>query len=440
MGTAEVIIILCMLGTNSLFAAYELALASVSLGRLKMLAEQKRRGAASALAMKSRMEASLAVVQIGITLVGAAAAATGGAAAEESISPLFQQWLKISPGLADFLSILLIVLPLSGITIVIGELVPKTVAIRNSEWVCLKLSRIMKTFAMIVYPAMLLLEWVTKSLVRIFEHGMVSEGGGRYEIGLAELRAQARALRTGRIIGAEQERIILGASTLTHVKVADILVKPQEIVMLTADAPLTEHFITIHLEGYTRFPVTEKAGDPQSIIGYVNLKDVMFLAKTHPENPSLRQILRPLLVIAPDAPIGQAFSRMMGDHVHLSVVKEVDGTVDGIITLEDILEEIVGDIQDEYDRIPRHLVPSGRHWIVGGGLSIAQLREAIKKPDFAPDAKSETPFADWVRDKNDSPIKGGDILMLDGLKILIRKMRRQKVLEAMVSFEDADSL
>jgi putative hemolysin len=435
MEVTGILIISVMLVLNSLFAAYELALASVSLGRLRLLVDQGRRGAAAALAMKNRMEASLAVVQIGITLVGAIAAATGGAGAEGSISPRLQNWLGVSPEFADILAIALIVLPLSAVTIIVGELVPKSVALRNSEWVCLKLSAIMKAFAMVVYPAMIFFEWITKLLVRVFERRMPSGAASQYEIGLAELRAQTRALRTSRIIGAEQERIILGASTLTRVKVSDILVSPEDIVMLDANGPLSEHFVTVHLEGYTRFPVTGKRGDPQSILGYVNLKELIFLAKNHPENTSLHQIVRPLVAVAPDTPIGVAFSQMMKEHVHLALVKGSDEVVRGIITLEDILEEIVGDIQDEFDRLPRLVIPSGRYWVVGGGATLRQLRDALGRPTLGEGTPLNTVVTDWLLARAARRLKGGDVVNVDGLRVLIRKMRRQKVLEAMVSLE-----
>jgi putative hemolysin len=436
MGTTEIVIICGMLFFNGLFAAYELALASVSLGRLKMLAAQGRGGASAALAMKNRMEASLAVVQIGITLVGAIAAATGGAGADEHISPRLGEWLGVSPGVADFLSVALVVLPLSAVTIILGELVPKTLAIRNSEWVALRLSPMMRTFASVVYPAMVACEWTTKGLVRLFERGMPAEAGSSYEIGLAELRAQANALRTSRVIGAEQERIILGASTLSRVKVADILVPREDIVMLNADAALTEQLIVVHLEGYTRFPVTEAPGDTQRIIGYANQKEILFLAKTHPENPSLRQIVRPLAEVSPKDSIGHAFSRMMSEHVHLALVKDERGGVHGIITLEDILEEIVGDIQDEFDRLPRQVLQSGRYWVVGGGASMLQLREAVGSAALGAPADPDTRLADWLQAQAPRPLKGGDVVPIDGYSILIRKMRRGKLREGMLYKEN----
>src|SRR5688572_3824048 len=129
-----------MLLLNSVFAAYELALASVRIERLRVLCEQHRYGARAAVQMKSRIEASLAVVQVGITLVGAIAAATGGATSEEFISPWFRDTFRISESWADFWSLTVMVVPLSAVTIVVGELIPKVFALKNADWVCCVLS------------------------------------------------------------------------------------------------------------------------------------------------------------------------------------------------------------------------------------------------------------------------------------------------------------
>jgi putative hemolysin len=435
MGVPELVTIAAMLVANGVFAAYELALASVSLGRLRMMAEQRRPGAAAALAMKDRMEASLAVVQIGITLVGAIAAATGGAWAEESFAPWFQTRLGLSRGAADVAAIGLVVLPLSAVTIIAGELVPKSVAIRNSEWVCLGLSPAMRVFALVVYPAVLTFEWVTKALVRVFERRLPADAGTPYEVGLAELQAQARALRASRIIGAEQERIIMGSSALNRVKAGDVLVPAEDIVMLNADGPLAEHIVAIHLDGYSRFPVTEKPGDPQGIIGYVSIKDILLLAQSSPEGPSLRRILRPLPEVPPEVTIGKVFSQMMQEHVHLVSVTDAGGTVRGILTLEDILEEIVGDIQDEHDRLPRRVVPSGRSWIVGGGVTLGQLSSAIGGPAGLASAEPALAFTEWLQRQTPERLKGGTVVTACGLRVLVRKMHHKRVMEALVSTE-----
>ncbi|MCY2929703.1 MAG: CNNM domain-containing protein, partial [Planctomycetota bacterium] len=332
------------------------------------------------------------------------------------------------------LAIAVVVIPLSALMIVIGELVPKTLGIKHPEWVCLALSPVMRATAWIFYPPVLAFEAITRLIVRLVERRMPASMGKPYEIGLAELRAQTYALRTGRIIGAEQERIILGASNLSTMRVKDIAVAPDEIVMLSADAPLTDHFVIVHLEAYTRFPVTQTPGDPQGIIGYVNLKELIFLAKMFPTNPSLRQITRRLLEISPEAKVGDAFARMMREHVHLALVREEDGAVGGIITLEDILEEVVGDIQDEFDRIPRHITSAGSQWVVGGGATLARLREATARADLGAPEPGEITFTDWARHHHPEPLRGGDTIDIDGARILIRKVRRQRILEALLEF------
>lgn len=435
MGPTQFIIITAMILLNSLFAGYELALTTVNLGRIKLFAEQKKKGALSALAMKTRMGASLAVVQIGVTLVGAIAAATSGAKAEDLIASFLQATFNISRSLSGAIAIALIVLPLSAVTIVIGELVPKTLALKNNEKVCLLLSPAMRAFAFIVYPLVWLLEVITNIFVGLFERGL-PHNISQVDLGIVELRAQASALRTCSVIDKEQEKIIIGASNLSKIKVLDILIPAQDIVTLYADGDITEHFVTVHLEGFTRFPVTEVRSNPQKIIGYVNIKELIFLAKTHPENPSLREILRPVLFLSQEMDIGEAFSVMMKGHSHLAIVKDESNNVVGMITLEDILEEVVGDIQDEFDRLPRYINNFGRQFVVGGGIPLSLLFDRMKRSESIPEGLANITFSEWVTRNYNKKLTGGDYLTINDVNILIRKVRRNHVLEAIVSVKD----
>lgn len=424
-----------MILLNSVFAGYELALTTVNLGRIKLFAEQKRKGAMSALVMKMRMGASLAVVQIGVTIVGAIAAATGGAEAEQTIADFIRSTFAFSRPVARVIAIAAIVLPLSAITIVIGELVPKTIALKNNEKVCLLLSPAMKAFAFIVYPLVHFLELVTNILVRIFERGMPKKIS-QVDLGIVELRAQASALRTSSVIDQDQEKIIIGASNLSRIKVGDIVVPAQDIVTLFADGDITEHFVTVHLEGFTRFPVTEVRSDPQRIIGYVNIKELLFLAKTHPGNPSIREILRPALFLPPEMDIGEALSIMMKGHIHQAIVRNDASVILGMITLEDIIEEVVGEIQDEFDRLPKYINSFGRQYVVGGGVPLSVLFERMNRIDLLPPDLAKISFSDWITGNLNKKPTGGDSLTINKINILIRKVRRNHILEAIVSVKD----
>lgn len=427
------LIILTMLIINSVFSAYEIALTSISLGKLKILAEENKKGAIDALAMKNRIESSLAVVQIGISLAGGIAATTGGAGAGEKISTFIENQMNFSKSFSEVISIIIIVIPLTSITIIFGELVPKTIAIKNSEKVCLYFSPLMKYFSYIVYPSVLFFEWATKSIVNLFEKQTkftLSKG----DIGLIELKAQASALKASRIINHEQEKMIVGASNLSTTTVSDILIPEYDIATLFIDSELKDQLTKVHLDPYTRFPVTERELDPQFIIGYVNIKELIFLPVTHPNNQNVREIMQPLLNFEANTPIVEAFSLMMKDHVHLALVKN-NNLIIGMITIEDILEEVVGDMQDEFDRLPKHITPIGKNYIVGGGVSINVLLKSLNLIDNS-DYPNDMTFSEWVKKNHNNKIKSGDFIKVNNITIIVRKVKLNHIFEAMIALQN----
>src|SRR5215207_7649431 len=196
----ELLVMFGMVAFNSVFAAYQIALASASLARLHSLVQAKRNGATAALYMKENLEGSLAAVQLGITVVGAVAAAVGGAGAEENIAPSLEAALGVSSGTAEVLAIALVVAPLTAVTIVFGELVPKVFALRNKEWVCLRLSPAMRLFMLSVWPAVWFFESVVSLVARWGERRLNrTEATMPTEAGeLQELRVVASLARTSR--------------------------------------------------------------------------------------------------------------------------------------------------------------------------------------------------------------------------------------------------
>jgi len=432
MSLTVVLTIALMILLNGVFAAYELALASVRPGRLKHLAESKRPGAATALRMKERMEGSLAVVQLGITLVGAIAAATGGASVDEWLTPYLRGLAGGSYRLAHLLALAGFVLPLSAVTIIIGELIPKVLAIKNAEWVCTTLSPLMWAFALVVYPIVLLFEGLTTRMVRLVERILPSPAPEDYQAHLHELRAQVNLLRASQVIGFQEERIILQASRLSTMKVRDIMMPDEDIVMVLADAPLSENLVIAHMDLHTRFPVTTRKGDPQAIIGYVTFKDMVLLAKTHPGNPVIREIVRQIISLPEEMPLSEALRRMTNEHHHLALVRGAGGRVVGMITQEDIFEELVGDIQDEFDRLPRHISPAGHQLVVGGGVTLGQLREVLKRADLGGSLPPSTTVNDWLNHGREEPLRGGDMVVVDRVWSQVRKVRRRRITEAIL--------
>jgi putative hemolysin len=424
--------ILAMIMLTAVFAAYELALASVRIGRLRLLVEQKRRGARTALQMKEKMEKSLAVAQLGMTLTAVIAAATGGASVEERLSPVIQQHLPALGQFADVIALVCFVIPLAALTTVVGELVPKVLAIKNPEWICVTLSPVMRAFSYVIYPAVLLFEWLTTTLVKLIERLLPQRRTDEHLASLHELRAQVNLLRASQTIGVQEERIILQASRLSAMKVQDIMMPDDDIVMVVADAPLSENLVIAHMDLHTRFPVTTRKGDPEGLIGYVTFKDMVLLAKTHPGNPVIREIVRQILSLPQEMSLSEALKRMITEHHHLALVRDSAGKVVGMITQEDIFEELVGDIQDEFDRLPRHVNRAGHQLVVGGGVTLGQLRDAIGRSELGADLPANTTLNDWLNYGRELPLRGGDMVVVDRVWCQVRKVRRRRITEAVL--------
>jgi putative hemolysin len=428
----EILIILLMLFVNAVFAAYEMALASVSRARLSTLCQQKKRGAEEAAYMKDRMEASLAVVQLGITLAGAIAAATGGAGAQDAFAPFFSK-IGIHSFYAEMLSIICIVIPLSAFTIIFAELVPKMFALNNRESVCLALSPTMKAIARIADPIVSFFEAIVKKIMGLSPK-KIEDGSFIDKQSLHELKAAAALARTSRLIGAQEEKIVLSAAQLSQRKVIDIMLDADYISMIPATDSLSDALTKAHLDMHTRFPVSEKAGEPQTIIGYINFKDIINALKMSPENPSIQGITRPIKKLRAETPLSQALSEMMHEKTHIAVIVSTEQEVLGMITLEDIIEDLVGEIEDEFDRLPSYVQPCGSGWIMGGAVSMKTVASTLGIELYLENMGERVPtLAEWVAKKLDRDIVGGEALSFGNILITVRKLRRRKLAEAFVS-------
>lgn len=430
----ELVVVGSMLILNAVFAAYEMALASVSQARLLTLADQKKTGAASALYMKERFEASLAVVQVGITLVGAVAAATGGAGVEESLAPALQAFWQVSEHTAEAMALAFFVIPLSAVTIVFGELIPKVFAIENKEWVCLRLSPVMRWLSWLASPVVRLFERSVKIFVRLGRRGM-KEPREMSEIAeLYDLHAAVSLARTKRLMGAQQERIVLSAALLSRRKIRDIILPASEISMIPSRLSLTDALLRAHLDLHTRFPICAVENDPQTIEGYITFKDLVTALKMHAATPNVQGIARPIKRIPAETPISQVLEQMIREKLHIALVVSGADRVLGLVTLEDIIEELVGDIEDEADSLPIHMHPTSGGWIAGGGVPMNAVSSRLGVP-WSP--RFATPhmlrLTDWCEQVLGRPIRKGDLVASDGFQVTVRKIRRRKLAEAFVS-------
>jgi putative hemolysin len=433
MFTYGLIVIMAMLALNAVFAAYEMGLASISRARLAILLNEKRRGAADAVFMKDRMEASLAVVQLGITVVGSVAAATGGAGVTQRLSPYIQQHWHLSVLSADVLVLALLVGPLTFITIVFAELVPKMAALHNNEWVVLRLSPPMRVLSEVARPVVFVIEHTVKAVVNLLPRQTRAEAGARGQW-LHELQAALSLARTSKLLGAREEKIVLSAAHLSTRPVRDIIIPINDISMIYIGSSLMDALVQAHLDMHTRFPVCMRKDDPQSIEAYLNFKDIIAAMRVNPKDPSIKGISRPIQRIPQDMVLSQLLEMMIQQKTHIVLVVSKDATVLGMVTLEDVLEELVGEIEDEFDRLPAHVHPCGTAWIMGGGVPMSTVATTV---GIAWQPKAEgghvPTLADWSAQHAPPTFKGTEAFESDGLRVMARKFRRKRLMEALVS-------
>lgn len=433
----ELAVMAGMIALNSVFAAYEIALASVTRAQLQVLRNQKRTGSGSAFHMKDNMEASLAVVQLGITLVGAVAAAVGGVGPAETVSKwLLNQHIIQLEGAATALAITLVVIPLTVVTIIFGELVPKVFALKNQTRVVLALSPVMYGFSLSVWPAVWFLETTSSFLTDIIDRIVHLRFSGRptEPTQMQELRAVASLARASRLIGAREEKIILSAARLSSRTIREIMLPAEHISTMRVGESLSECLIAAHKDMHTRFPVTETPGDPQRIVGYVNFKDIVSALRLSPQNPTLRAILRPIASYPADTIISACLERMIHEHSHIALVRDEEKRVVGMITLEDIVEELLGEIEDEHQKLPTHCVGYEDVWVVGGGVDLLKMKEQTGI-DLAGDLPEPhvRKVSEWITGHLGHGAVGGEELTRRGVRVLVRKVRLQQVLEAQVT-------
>jgi len=426
----EITIIALMLAFNALFACYEMALASISRARLSVLLTESKKGAAAAVFMKDYMEQSLAVIQLGITLFGAIAAAVGGAGVEEKFSPFLIKAFGISLGFANFIAIVALIIPLTAVTMVFAELFPKMFALYNKEKVLLKFSPAFKTLTGFLYPLTSVLENLVRKMIAMT--GIAREAGPGQHSSLHELHAAASLARQAKIMGAQAEKIVLAAAALSNRIVKEILIPIDDVSMIAFDMTLGEALIKAHTDMHTRFPVAARKNDPQTIEGYVNFKDIVTALKNNPTNPTVKGIARPIKKVDENTLLSHLLEKMVQEKTHIVLTTGPQGKITGLVTLEDIIEELVGDIDNVYERLPAHIYSYDASWIVGGSASMQKICTVTGICwQNTCETSIDCTLADWWQKQTAGSLK--ESISCGDYTITARKFRRKKLAEAIIT-------
>ncbi|WP_213450130.1 hemolysin family protein [Rhizomonospora bruguierae] len=328
----QVALVLVLVLFNAVFAGSEMALVSLRESQIQRL-ERASRGGRVLARLARDPNRFLATIQIGITLAGFLASA---AAAVSLARPLVGA-LRFLDGAAEPVAIVLVTVVLTFVTLVLGELAPKRVAMQRAEGWALLVARPLDVLATISRPLVWLLGRATNAVVRIT--GADPEAG-REEVTTEEIRDMVAAQRG---FSAEQRTIISGAFEIADRILREILVPRRDVTALPADTPTTEALWLLVDAGHSRAPVVGRAG-LDDVLGVVHMRDLLV------RDGVVRDHARPALFMPETLGVSDAIRQMRQQHQQFALVVDERGAIDGIVTMEDLVEEIVGEIYDETDR------------------------------------------------------------------------------------------
>jgi putative hemolysin len=338
-------LILALILLNGYFSSTEIAVVSPRRGHLHALAADVHSSVRRALALQQDPGRFLSTVQIGITLVGTLASAVGGASMvrflEPRLAPLPLPWLAIY---AEIAALLFVVVAISYLTLVLGEPVPKELELRWTVSLAMRLSGPLDRLSRLTHSLVWVLTRSSGPILRLVEPLLPVRGEEDEEVTDEEILFMLRKGMAGGAFHPSEPALVQGLFRFADRQVQEIMKPRTDITAVSADTPLARVLDLVRQQGHTRYPVYE--GDVDHIVGVVHIKELPL--RGDDLQRSVEEAAREPLVVPGSLRLIEIFRRFQQAGAHLAIVLDEHGGTSGLITLEDLLEEIVGRIEDEY--------------------------------------------------------------------------------------------
>ncbi|WP_400193698.1 hemolysin family protein [Hymenobacter sp. B81] len=372
----KVLLTLLLVLANGFFVAAEFAIVKVRMSQMELRAQEGSRWAPLSLKILRDLDAYLSATQLGITLASLGLGWIGESVVSDIIISLFElaNW-NISPVLAHSIALPISFALITIMHIVFGELAPKSLAIQRPEATTLALAAPLYAFAWLFTWPIRFLNWLSSLLLRAV--GLTPIHGSEVHTA-EELRLLIdQSKQSGEIQDSEHE-LIENVFQFNDRMVKQIMVPRTRIAAIDVDTPQDELFETVYNEGYSRIPVYE--GNIDNIVGVLYVKDLLTLVRRQ-ETIELPKIMRPPFFVPETKKINRLLRQFQRKHMHMAIVSDEFGGVSGIVTIEDIMEELVGEIQDEYDNeVPVVEKVSEVEYRVSASTAIPDANEFLPYP------------------------------------------------------------
>jgi len=418
---ADLGLILLLILLNGLFVAAEIAFVTVRRTRLDELADEGDRRAARALRLLKDPGRFLAVIQVAITFLGALASAVAAVSIVELLAtPLSGvSWIGERAGV---IALLVVTLLVSVVSIVLGELIPKGFALANPDRIALVASGPISLFAKIVSPLVALLVLLTKVISKPFGIDPTRTP----ELSAAEIRLIVEQGSQQGVLEAEEEQMISAVMSLSDSKLHEVMVPRIDIVAIDQEATFDEAVEVVLKEGHSRTPLYRESVD--HLVGILYAKDLLRLIAAGGTRPRLRDIMRPALFVPESQSVDDLLHELQRRKVHMAVVLDEYGGTAGLVTIEDLLEEIVGEIQDEFDEEEPMKVEIGPgEVILDGRAAIDDLTELVEPALELEDDEEYDTLGGFVYHRIGRVPVVGDAVVIEPFVITVIKVSGRRV-------------
>jgi putative hemolysin len=342
----QILILFVLILINAFFAMSEIAIISLNDTKIEKMAEEGHRKAKLIKKLTKDSSSFLSTIQIGVTLAGFLTSASAAQSFATMIAnALYARWTVLPYSFILGIATVIITIIVSYFSLVLGELVPKKIAMQKPERVSFAVAKTLLVFSKIVKPFVKILSLSTNGVVRLFG---LDPNAGDEVVTEEEIRMMVDVGEEKGVIESEQKEMINNIFEFDDIDVADIMTHRTDMECIEVDEPL-QAILPIAIEsGHSRIPVYDD--DPDNIIGVVYVKDLLpYVGKEIPKSKTLRHIMRKAMYVPETKQCGELFNEMTEKKIQMAIVIDEYGGTAGIVTLEDLLEAIVGNIQDEYD-------------------------------------------------------------------------------------------
>jgi putative hemolysin len=424
----DILVLVLLTFLEGFFVAGEIALVSIRRSRVEQLVDEGSSGARRVRRLLDEPGRFLAVSQLGLTVIGFFASAYAAVSLVQQLSDILVGFGLDEKGAAEPIALVVVTVILALFTIIFAELVPKTLALANTERFAIALSLPIEFLARALGPLIRVLTGITAWIAKLFGANVSNEA----QITAEELRLIVERGGEQGVLEAEEEQMINSIIELGERRLHEVMIPRIAIVSLAASATLDEAIDKVVDEGHSRIPVYEETID--EVVGILYAKDLLPILKTGADpRPTLRSLLRTPVFVPESMTIDDLLHEFQRRKVHIAIVLDEYGGTAGLLTIEDLLEEIVGEIQDEYDtEEPMVVRISDDEARVDGRADVDDLAELFDTVLGLEDADEYDTVGGLIYHRIGGVPSPGDVVKVDGLQLTVETIDGRRVGKVLV--------